>query len=305
MRTCERDVTTEDGRTLRVLEAGAEEGAPIVVHHGTPGSGLLHEAWAQDAAARGARLIGYDRPGYGGSDRQAGRSVVDAAADTVAIADALGLERFATWGASGGGPHALACGALLGDRVAAVGALSSPAPYDAEDLDWHGGMSEENLEEFGLTVAGEEPLRLALAAQAPQLAALDPGTFVAGMGGLLAEPDRAVLTAERAAFLLESLRAGVGERVDGWVDDDLAFVAPWGFAVSDVRVPVLLWSGRQDVMVPVTHAEWIARRLPDVEARLHPDLGHMNVPMQRIGEVHAWLLERLGQSSQAKAASVT
>src|SRR4051812_8415873 len=111
-------VTTPDGRTLAVHLAGDPGGRAVVVHHGTPGAGPLYVRHAEAAAARGLRLIGYDRPGYGGSDRHHGRAVADAAADVAAILDALGVQRFATLGASGGGPHALACATLLADRCA-------------------------------------------------------------------------------------------------------------------------------------------------------------------------------------------
>src|SRR4051794_3715114 len=107
------DVTAPPGRILHVHEAGDREGLPGVVHHGTPTDGALFGRWVADAEQRGIRLIGYDRPGYGGSDPRRGRTVGDAAADTAAIADALAIDRFATWGISGGAPHALACAALL------------------------------------------------------------------------------------------------------------------------------------------------------------------------------------------------
>src|SRR5690348_5574117 len=137
-----------DGRTLRVHEAGAAEGPVVLVHQGTPMSGRLYEPHMRDAEKRGIRLLAYDRPGYGGSSPAPDRSVADAAADSAALADALGIERFAVWGISGGGPHALACAAQLPDRVVATASLASVAPIDAEGLDWLAGMGEMNLEEF-------------------------------------------------------------------------------------------------------------------------------------------------------------
>src|SRR5207244_3992809 len=118
-------IRTPDGRDLRIHESGGSDGLPVLVHHGTPGSHVLHAMWSDDARAQGLRLISYDRPGYGGSTRHAGRSVADAAGDVESIADALGIGRFATWGISGGGPHALACAALLPERAVAVAALAS------------------------------------------------------------------------------------------------------------------------------------------------------------------------------------
>ena len=147
-----------DGRTLRVVEAGIPDGVPILVHHGTPGSGLFYPPWVSDAEERGIRLLGYDRPGYGSSTPSPGRSVASAADDVVAIAEALGLKRLSTWGLSGGGPHALACAALLPNLVVAAAALAPPAPYGSDGLDWFAGMGEQNVVEFGSAVGGRDQL---------------------------------------------------------------------------------------------------------------------------------------------------
>src|SRR5579864_6011560 len=153
-----RDISVSDGRRLRIHEAGAADGPLVLVQQGTPMSGLLFESHVRDAEQRGLRLVAYDRPGYGGSTPAPRRSVADAAADVDAIADALDVERLAVWGISGGGPHALACAALLPDRVVAAAALGSIAPYEAEGLDWYAGMGETNVNEFGAAAAGEQAL---------------------------------------------------------------------------------------------------------------------------------------------------
>jgi len=147
-----------NGRTLAVLEAGDESGRAVVAVHGTPGSGLLWRGLVEDAEARGMRLLAYDRPGYGRSDPHPGRTVADAAGDVAAMADALGFDRFAVEGGSGGGPHTLACAALLPDRVVAAASLAGVAPYPAEGLDWLDGMGQDNLDEFAATLAGPETL---------------------------------------------------------------------------------------------------------------------------------------------------
>jgi pimeloyl-ACP methyl ester carboxylesterase len=143
-----RIVSAGDGRDLALHERGDPNGLPVIVHHGSPSSGLLYERWADHAAANGIRLIGFDRAGYGGSTRHQGRNVAAAAADVEDIADVLGLERFATWGISGGGPHALACAALCADRLTAAASLAGVAPWGAEGLDWLAGMGEANIAEF-------------------------------------------------------------------------------------------------------------------------------------------------------------
>lgn len=286
-----RHVTTPDGRTLRLHEAGAADGPLVLVQQGTPMSGLLFEPHVQDAEQRGIRLVGYDRPGYGGSTESPGRSVADAASDVRAIADALEVERLVVWGISGGGPHALACAALLPDRVAAVASLASVAPINAEGLDWLEGMGELNLQEFAATRQGREALEAYLEPQARETVTAE-GVLQA-LQSLLTDVDAAVLTGELGAYLAESMREATDHGIEGWRDDDLAFDKPWGFSVGDIRVPVQLWHGEQDLFVPFAHGEWLAARIPNVDARLSPEDGHMTLVQRRIPEVHAWLLERL------------
>jgi pimeloyl-ACP methyl ester carboxylesterase len=280
------------GRRLQVREDGDPEGVPLIAHHGTPGSRLLYARWVEDATQRGIRLIAYERPGYGGSDRHEGRSVADAAADTEAIADALGLDRFLTQGRSGGGPHALACAALLPDRVAAAATLAGVAPYESEGLDFLAGMGEDNVEEFGAALEGPDKLAPLLETIAPRLIDADPGAVAESLRSLLSPPDVAVLSEGLAEELIALTTEGIRARRDGWLDDDLAFTRPWGFELGSIAVPVGLWQGRQDLMVPAAHGDWLARQIPGVEATLSDADGHLSIEHRRIGDVHAWLLER-------------
>ena len=292
MSTREHTVTGPGERTLSVREGGAADGIPVLVHHGTPGSRRLRDRWLEDAAERGIRLIGFDRAGYGGSDRHAGRSVADVAADVEAICDQLGLERILTYGASGGGPHALACAALLGDRVAAAATLCSVGPGDADDLDFIAGMGEDNVREYRAALQGEAALAPLLEELSEQILGADPDELAGELATLLSPPDVAVVNGGLARQVLESFRLGVGSTRVGWLDDDLAFVSPWGFDLDDVSVPTVLWQGRQDLMVPPAHGEWLAAHVPGVEAHLSDDDGHLSIEERRIGDVHAWLLER-------------
>lgn len=280
-----------DGRILAVLEAGDESGHAVVAIHGTPGSGLLWRGLAEDAEARGIRLLAYDRPGYGGSDPHPGRTVADAAGDVAAIADALGVERFAVEGGSGGGPHTLACAALLPDRVVAAASLAGVAPYPAEGLDWLDGMGQDNLDEFEATLAGRETLERYLREQADAMLAAEPDAIADTLRSLLSPPDAAALTGEFAEYLAESTRRAIGERLDGWIDDDFVFMNPWGFELGEIRVPVQLLHGAQDRFVPMAHGEWLAERIPGVDAHLSDEDGHLTIQLARIGAVHAWLLE--------------
>jgi pimeloyl-ACP methyl ester carboxylesterase len=281
-----------NGRALGVVEAGDPSGQAVFVLHGTPGSRLLWRGLVEDAEARGIRLVGYDRPGYGGSDPHPGRRVAHAAGDVAAIADSLGIDRLAVEGGSGGGPHALACAALLPDRVVATACLAGVAPYPAEGLDWLEGMGQDNLDEFAATLEGREPLERYLRHQADAMLATEPEGLADTLRSLLSPPDAAILTGEVAEFLHEETRVGIRERLDGWIDDDLVFLAPWGFELEDIRTPVQLWHGAQDRFVPLAHGEWLAERIPGVEAHLSEQDGHLTIQLERIGEVHAWLLER-------------
>jgi pimeloyl-ACP methyl ester carboxylesterase len=297
-----RSVTASDGRTLTVREGGDTAGFPVLTISGTPGSSTIYEPHARDAAERGIRLFSYDRPGYGGSTRLKGREVADCAADIIAVCDALGIERFCVWGISGGGPHALAATALLPDRVVAAAALASVAPYDAEGLDFLEGMGEQNVEEFGTIFEGEAAHRASMEKQRDELLSATPEQLVELWQTLLGPSDREVATGVLAAFLLDHIRAGIGRGGDGWIDDDLAFVTPWGFDLASIRVPVQLWQGEQDRFVPYGHGVWLAEHIPGVDARLTAEDGHLTLGEHRVSEVHRWLLERAALDTEAAPA---
>jgi pimeloyl-ACP methyl ester carboxylesterase len=287
-----QSLTTQDGRTLEVHEEGDPEGLPVVVHHGTPMSGLLYDVHVALAREQGIRLIGYDRPGYGGSSRHEGRSVADAASDTAAIADHLGLERYGSWGISGGGPHVLACAALCDERLTAVASLAAVAPYDADGLDFLEGMGEENHIEFGKVLEGETALRAYLEHETEAMLDASADDLVVVMTTLLGDEDRAVLTGAFAEFVLESDAHGLEPGVDGWLDDDLAFLQPWGFDVGAINRPTLLLHGEDDRFVPVSHGRWLAARIPGVDARIGAGDGHLTLVERRLREVNDWLLAR-------------
>ena len=297
-----QSVATSDGRMLTVREGGDPEGFPVLAIWGTPGSSTLYPPHVRDAAEQGIRLFSYDRPGYGGSTRQKGRQIADCAADIAAVADALGVERLCVWGLSGGGPHALAAAALLPDRVIAVAALAAVAPYDAEGLDFFEGMGEQNVEEFGTILEGEGAHRASMEKGREELLSATPEQLVELWQTLLGPSDRGVATGVLAAFLLDHIRAGIGPSGDGWVDDELAFVAPWGFDLASIRVPVQLWQGKQDQFVPYGHGAWLAEHIPGVDARLTAEDGHLTLVERRVPQVHRWLLERAALSTGAPSA---
>jgi pimeloyl-ACP methyl ester carboxylesterase len=255
---------------------------------------LRYEPHVRDAEERGIRLFSYDRPGYGGSTRNKGRSIAECAPDVTAVCDALGVERFCVVGTSGGGPHALATAALLPDRVAAAAALAPFAPFDAEGLDFYEGMGELNIEEFGVIFEDEEAHRAMLERERDGLLAGSPEDLVEGLRTLLSPADLEVLTGRITEHLVDSVRAGSEHGIHGWFDDDVAFTRPWGFDLASIRVPVLHWQGEQDKFVPFGHGVWLSRHIPSVEAHLSPDDGHLTLYEHRMPEVFSWLLERFG-----------
>jgi pimeloyl-ACP methyl ester carboxylesterase len=291
-------VQLPDGRALECAVAGPEDGFPLVFHYGTP-SGPVQFAPIVDAAARrGLRTVVYARPGYGGSTPRPGRTVADATADTAAVLDALGADTFVTVGWSGGGPHALACAALLPDRCLAVASLAGVAPYGAAGLDWQAGMGTENVEEFAAAAAGEAALSRFLAEPAKVLATVTADDLAGALGDLVSDVDRAQLTGEFAPFLAESFRAAVSTGIAGWRDDDLAFVRDWGFPLG-ASCPIAIWQGGQDRMVPYAHGEWLADHIPDAHAHLLPEEGHLSLVVGAIDPIVEDLVAMAGKRTRA------
>jgi pimeloyl-ACP methyl ester carboxylesterase len=278
------------GRRLEVQIAGPADGRPLIFHTGTPSAGVVFEAMLEQGAARGIRHISYCRPGYGDSDRDRGRTVADCVDDVRTIAEHLGLDGFLTVGSSGGGPHALACAALLGERTQAVATIASVAPWGSEGLDYLAGMGEENLEEFAAARSGEGPLSDYIEKQIPGLAAVTGAEVAGAMGDVISEVDRAALSGAFAEYLADATRGAVRRGPWGWIDDDLAFVADWGFEPSAIERPVTIWQGREDRMVPLAHGEWLAAHVAGAEARLFDTEGHLSLLANRYGEVLDGLL---------------
>ena len=287
-----RHLTLADGRRLEILAGKPTAGRTLLFHGGTPTAPAPFRPLDDAAAARGIRVVQYARPGYAGSDRHPGRSVADCAADVAAILDELGVERCLTLGWSGGGPHALATAALLPDRVAAAATIAGVAPYPAEGLDWLAGMGAENVEEFGAALAGPEPLAAFLEHAAAGLAGITAEDVSAALGDLVSDEDRAALTGEFAAWTATAFRRAVSSGIWGWHDDDVAFTRPWGFALASIRVPVSVWQGEHDRMVPFAHGEWLAAHVPGVRAHLLADHGHLSIGVASLERILDDLLER-------------
>lgn len=286
-----RQVTkAPDGRTLTFAEWGDLAGVPVFAMHGTPGCRLNRHPSAALVRSTRAWVISYDRPGYGGSDRRRGRTVADAAGDVAAIADRLGIAQFSVYGISGGGPHALAVAALLGDRVIRAACIVSVAPFETLGDDWFSGMDPENVREYGWALESEERLAAELERvdrQYRQQVATDPANALEGHQ--LPESDRAIMgRKEFAEVARESAIEQTRNGIWGWVDDDLAFLTPWGFDPAAIAVPTHVWYGTQDVLTPPRHGEWIASTVPGAIVRLNK-LGHLGNPDSDVVERLRWL----------------
>lgn len=265
-----------DGRRLDLSVSGPEDGIPFVFHHGTPGAHPPYGPLERAVHAHGMRYVGWSRPGYGGSSRHAGRLVVDVVADTEEVLASIGADRCIVAGRSGGGPHALACAARL-EAAAAVLVIAGVAPFEADGLDFLAGMGQDNLDEFGAAVRGEAELRSYLDGQREGLVAITGADVIAALDSLLPDVDRRALTEEYADSLAAGFREAVRLGVDGWLDDDLAFVRPWGFELGEVRPPTSIWQGSEDLMVPYAHGRWLAERLPEADAHLVEGEGHLSI----------------------------
>jgi pimeloyl-ACP methyl ester carboxylesterase len=290
-RVVERSVTNPCGRELLVQEGGDPDGRAVLVQLGTPGSRVMYGPHLLDAAERGIRLIAYDRPGYGGSTAHPGRSIADCAADVRTVIDALGIDYCAVWGISGGGPHALACAGLMADRVVAAATLASPAPFDAEGLDYFADTGQENVEDDRLILSDPEAARAKLAHDRLEFFERSPSGAAASHPTLFSPVDAAVMTGELGEYLSRRNRIGLAPGIEGWWDDSVAFLRPWGFSIDAIETPVMVWQGRHDQMVPFAHGEWLARHLPNADPHLSDDDGHMTLVQNRVPAVHAWLLD--------------
>jgi pimeloyl-ACP methyl ester carboxylesterase len=289
----ERTLQTADGRTLAVQENGDPDGIPVLAHMGSPNSRHMYRPVSADAAARGLRLISYDRPGFGGSSPSPGRSVANCAADARAICTALGVDRAAMWGISGGGPHVLACAALLPDLVVAAASLASLAPFGAAGLDWFAGMGKDNADDFLLMEEDVAAARAKMHDEWEKALATPVEDMAKGMESLLTPTDAAALTGELAEYLSWSSKDGLAPGDEGWWEDAVAFAGPWGFELDQISVPVLVVHGREDMFVPFGHGEWLAAHVPGAEAWLLDNDGHVTLLENRIGEVHAWLADHM------------
>ena len=275
-----------DGRKLEVLVADDAVGTPLLFHNGLPSAVVPFAPLDDAAAANGMYVVTYSRPGYGGStpwpeDRDP--VVADDVADTATILDVLGIEEFVTLGWSGGGPRALATAALLPGRCRGAVSLAGVAPVGTGGMDreaWEQDMGPENVRDFRAALQGRETLRPILEREVAQMAAVTAEDVTAAFGQLLTPVDAVMLTGEFAEFMTQELHRSCEQGVAGILEDTLTITRPWGFDLAAIDVPVAVWQGRQDAMVPFGHGEWLARHVSGARARLFDDEGHLTLVRQ-------------------------
>lgn len=287
-------VEAPDGRRLSIEISGAASGKPVFLLHGTPGTLLGPRPRGIFLHRLGIRLISYNRPGYPGSDRMANRSVADAAADVEAIADRFAIDRFSVIGRSGGAPHALACAAAerLRDRVICAAALSSLAPYDAEGLDWSVGMAESNVRAYSDAERDLPALIATLNERAWQVRNDSQGLLNVLWPALVGSDKEIIGDIALRRIIAQTHAEALRESADGWIEDVIALSRPWGFNLSDITVPVLLWHGGEDVFSPVSHTQWLAKRISTSELNLRSDTAHFG-GVEILPEILRWVLSKI------------
>ena len=273
----------KDGRELEILDNGINSESAIIFHHGTPGHASTWGDWLEAAAAGGIRAIAYSRAGYGTSDRHPGRSVISINNDIGQILDSKNITKFVSIGQSGGGPHSLAT--TCEPRNVGAISLAGVGAFGVDDLDFLEGMGPENHDEFGAALKGEASIEEWMNLNAGAFKNVSGSEIIEAFGGLLGDADKAALKAGGADQMAASTRSALAVSFDGWIDDDLVFVKPWGFDLAAITKPVFLWQGDDDFMVPHAHSYWLEKHIPTAKLTFKAGEGHISLGIKYRSEI--------------------
>lgn len=263
----------KDGRGFEYLDNGVQSEKAILMLHGTPGDATAWLNWLDEVTD--VRAIATSRPGYGLSDRQAGRTVATDIANQAEVLDFFGIKSFVVIGWSGGGPHSL--NMTREPRCVASFTIAGVGEYGRTDLDFLEGMGPENHDEFGAAMKGEAAISDWMERNSPGLRNVSGADLIEAFGGLIGDADKRALNPEVAEAMAATMRRALEKGFTGWLDDDLAFVRDFGFDISKIDKPVVIWQGDDDFMVPKAHSEWLAKHIPGSQLRFVPGHGHISL----------------------------
>jgi pimeloyl-ACP methyl ester carboxylesterase len=263
-------VALSDGRQLAYTDLGGPSSPVVMYFHGAPTSRLDLAVFGDAFAESGVRVVSADRPGYGGSSPQPGRRLENWPSDVAALAGHLGVERFAVLALSSGGPYAVACAALLPERVASAGIVAG-----VTDFGWPGAWSGYSEDEVTIMRIGDEARAVAWCEA--RYGADGRGFMEAGLGEL-APADHAALEDEAlATALMTTVGEGFRQGVGGYAQDITVQGRPWSFDAAVVNAPVWILHGDADTVVPVAHARHTAELIPGARLLTWPDEGHISI----------------------------
>lgn len=278
-------VPMADGRTVETVSYGRGTSGTLVFHNGTPGGPVPRDYLAAACDAFDLRLVMTARPGYAQSSPRPGRVAADIPGEIAHVLDHLGVDTFVSMGCSGGGMHVLACAALLPGRCTAAAAVVSPAPIDAKDLDYYAGMAAENVEEWQLAEQGRDVVQPWLERTAASISEQGIDAFTGTFGDGFPAVDLALFESGFGETMGANLEKALSTGVEGWLEDDIALVTPWGFDLGAITTPVSVWAGKQDRMVSWEHSVWLARNIPGADLHVLADHGHLSVQVDAVNEM--------------------